>query len=231
MQNESFLKKTAAEKAVELIHNGDIVGLGSGSTFEFALIRISEKMKMGQLSKVIGIPSSVRTAQHAQRLGVPLSSLDENPLLDITIDGADEIDSHLNLIKGGGGALLREKILEQCSKRVVIVVDESKVSTVLGEKWGVPVEVLPFAWRTEQEYLESLGAKVTMRKHKDGTIYKTDQDNLILDSVFGLIDNPGALAEKLNQRAGIMEHGLFIGLASEAIIAGADGVRHIKAGG
>ena len=222
-----MLKKMAAEEAVRQVRSGMVLGLGTGSTTRFALEEIARKLKNGELENIVGIPSSIATAQLAQKLNIPLSSLDQHPMIDLTIDGADEVDPHLNLIKGGGGALLREKVLAQASQRVVIIVDESKLSPRLGTRFYVPVEVLPFAWRSEYLYLESLGAAVTRRETEEGTFFKTDQGNVILDCQFGPIDSPEMLAQKLCHRAGIMEHGLFIGLASEVIVAGEDGVRHL----
>lgn len=261
------LKKLAAEKAVEEISSGMIVGLGSGSTFQFALEKISEKIKNGELKNIECIPSSVRTETEAKRLGIPLisfgelikkreneevksetedekpqtkldqtkspaprfpSSVSRLPFIDITIDGADEVDEELNLIKGGGGALLREKILAQASKRLVIVVDESKLSKHLGTKWAVPVEVIQFAADVEQKFLEALGAEVVRRKNAEGKDYITDENNFILDANFGSIKNVNELSSLLNQRAGIVEHGLFVGMTSEVICAMNDGTVSVK---
>jgi len=155
--------------------------------------------------------------------------LNEYPSIDLTIDGADEVDDEMNLIKGGGGALLREKIVAQASEREIIVVDETKLSPTLGTQWAVPVEVAPFGWRSQAAYLESLGAELTPRREEDGTLFRTDQGNLILDCDFGPIEDPASLAAQFNQRAGIMEHGLFLGLATDVIVAGAEGIRHLRA--
>ena len=149
--------------------------------------------------------------------------------MDITIDGADEVDPALDLIKGGGGALLREKVVAQASRREVIVVDESKLSPRIGTRWALPVEVLEFGWRSQARFLESLGAEVVPRQ-KDGTLFRTDQGNMILDSRFGPIADPPALSVVLGARAGIVEHGLFIGIAHDLIVAGAGGVRHVRRG-
>lgn len=202
-----------------------VLGLGTGSTTKYALEKIARDMKAGLLKNIIGIPSSVKTAHLAQELGIPLGSLENHAKLDLTIDGADEVDPQLNLIKGGGGALLREKILAQISRKEVIIVDEGKLSSQLGSKWAVPVEVLPYAWYPVSKFLESLGAAVTMRLNRDGSIYKTDQDNLILDCNFGPIENPEKIARQLESRAGIIEHGLFINLAHEVIVASPEGIR------
>ena len=220
-------KQLAAARAVDFIQPGMIVGLGVGSTAIFAVRRIAQLIQEGKLKDILGIPCSIQTGEEATRLGLPLTTLDEHPVVDLTIDGADEVDPQLNLIKGGGGALLREKIVAQASKREMIVGDEGKLSPVLGTKWAVPVEVIPFGWRPQALYLESLGARVVLRQ-KDGAIYHTDQSNVILDANFGPIPNPAELAARLADRAGIVEHGLFLGLATDLIVAGPAGVRHLK---
>jgi len=166
--------------------------------------------------------------EDARRLGIPLTTLDDNPTVDLTIDGADEVDPNLDLIKGGGGALLREKIVAQASKREIIVVDESKLSAALGTRWSVPVEVVPFGWRLQRAYLESLGGRPVLRHSSDGAPFETDQGNLILDCDFGPISQPDQLADRMNERAGIVEHGLFIRLATDVIVAGVEGIRHLR---
>jgi len=148
--------------------------------------------------------------------------------INVTIDGADEVDPQFNLIKGGGGALFREKIVAQASDREIIVVDDSKLSACLGTKHSLPIEVSPFGWRSQLRYLESLGAHPTIRKNSDGSQYVTDSGNMILDCDFGPIADPVDLAAKLGARAGIIEHGLFIGITSDLIVAAAEGVRHLK---
>jgi ribose 5-phosphate isomerase A len=148
--------------------------------------------------------------------------------VDLTIDGADEVDPHLNLIKGRGGALLREKIVAQASRREIIVVDESKLSPMLGTCWPVPVEVVPFGWRAQVAYLESLGARQALRRSSDGTPFRTDQGNLILDCHFGPISRLARLVARLNERAGIVGHGLFLGLATDVIVATPQGLRHLR---
>jgi ribose 5-phosphate isomerase A len=219
-----LLKRRAAERAVESIRPGMVVGLGVGSTAIHAVRRIAELVRAGKLRHIVAVPCALQVETEARRLGIPLTTLDDHPRVDLTIDGADEVDPSMNLIKGGGGALLREKIVAQASRREIIVVDESKLSPVLGTKWAVPVEVIPFGWRSQALYLESLGATVVLRQ-QDGAPYSTDQGNLILDCNFGTIPDPYALASRLDGRAGIVEHGLFLGLASEVIVAGSGGVR------
>jgi len=222
------LKRKAGERAVDFVESSMVVGLGHGSTAVFALRRIAQLLREGQLREIVGVPCSRQVEAEARKLGFPLTTLDEHPVIDLTIDGADEVDPRLNVIKGGGGALLREKIVAQASRREIIVVDESKLSRALGTRWPVPVEVVPFGWRTQSAYLESLGAQPMRRLDEDGTPFKTDQGNFILDSNFGPISDPDQLAARLNERAGIVEHGLFLELATDVIVAGGEGVRHLR---
>jgi len=224
----SQLKQQAGWHAVDCVESGMVVGLGHGSTAIFAVRCIAQLLRAGRLQDVLGVPCSRQIENEARRLSIPLTTLDEHPIVDLTIDGADEVDPDLNLIKGGGGALLREKIVAQASRREIIVADESKLSPALGTHWPVPVEVVPFGWRTQAAYLESLGAQPVLRLRDDGTAFKTDQGNLIMDCRFGPISEPAQLAARLGERAGIVEHGLFLGLATDVIIAGAQGVRHLR---
>jgi ribose 5-phosphate isomerase A len=227
MEDQAVLKKKAAERAVEFVQSDMVVGLGTGSTTGFALKLIGEAIKAGRLKDVLGIPSSLQTERLANEFGIPLTTFDKHTEIDLTIDGADEVDPQLNLIKGGGGALLREKVLAQVSHRNIIIVDEGKLSQQLGTKWPVPIEVIPFAWQVEAHYLTSLGAKVALRKKSDGNPFTTNQNNFILDCDFGTIANADQLANLAGQRAGIVEHGLFLGLATDVIVAGKDGIRHL----
>lgn len=224
------LKQQAAYHAVELVEAGMVVGLGAGSTALFAVRRIAELLRDGQLQSIVGVPCSLQVEKAARRLGIPVTTLEEHPVVDLTIDGADEVDPNLDLIKGGGGALQREKIVAQATRREVIVVDESKLSPALGTRWALPVEVTPFGWGSQLAYLESLGARAVLRQNSDGTRFRTDQGNLILDCHFGPISEPRQLAAKLNERAGIVEHGLFLGLATDVIVATNEGIRHLKRG-
>jgi ribose 5-phosphate isomerase A len=228
LKNQDELKKAAAHRAVESIQSDMVVGLGTGSTTSFAVIRIGERIKSGELKNMVGIPTSIRTEKLARELNIPLASLDEKPQIDVTIDGADEVDPRLNLIKGGGGALLREKVVAQASRTNIIIVDESKLSECLGTNWALPVEVIPFAARTETDFLQSIGASVILRNDETGQPYLTDQNNYILDADFGAMSDPAAVAAELNDRAGIIEHGLFLDLASEVIVAAEDGIRRLK---
>ncbi len=223
-------KRQAAERAVEFVTSGMVLGLGHGSTAAFAIRRIAQLLAAGELEDVLAVPCSRQVEEEARRLSIPLTTLDDHPVIDLTIDGADEVDPHLNLIKGGGGALLREKIVAQASRREIIVVDEAKLSPVLGTRWPVPVEVAPFGHRSQVDFLRSIGARPVLRQRDDGTPFLTDQQNFILDCHFGLIIEPAALADRLSGRAGIVEHGLFIGLATDLIVAGHKGVRHLRPG-
>ncbi|MFA7418409.1 MAG: ribose-5-phosphate isomerase RpiA [Melioribacteraceae bacterium] len=238
--NLDIIKKLAAEKAVEEIKDGMVVGLGTGTTFHFALLKIAERIKSGELSNIKCVASSKQTEQKANELGIPLTTVNElyvpedekgetknDPSLtpiDIYIDGADEVDADLNLIKGGGGALLREKIVAQASKRFIVMVDETKLSHKLGMNFAIPIEVLRFAVEAEKSFLESLGSAVTIRRSSDGEHFITDEGNLILDAKVNAIENVDEFASILERRAGIVEHGLFRReLVSKVICAMKDG--------
>jgi len=222
------LKRQAAEAAVAFVQPGMVVGLGHGSTALYAVRLIAERLRDGALPDLLGVPCSAQVEAEARRLGIPLTTLEEHPVIDLTIDGADEVDPRLNLIKGGGGALLHEKIVAQASRREIIVVDESKLSPALGTRQSLPVEVTLFGWRAQALYLESLGARVTLRQNTDGSAFLTDEGNLILDAAFAPLADPAALAARLDGRAGIVQHGLFLGLATDVIVAGVDGIRHLQ---
>lgn len=226
--DKNELKRIAAEKAVDYIKDGMVLGLGTGSTVLFALQKLSILIREGKLKNIVGIPTSKQTEVQARELSIPLTTLSENPSIDLTIDGADEVDKDLNLIKGGGGALLREKIVAQATNKNIIIVDESKLSDKLGDKWPVPVEVIPFAVESEREFLTLLGSKVTLRINKNEKSFITDENNLILDCNFGRINNPNSLSEKLNDRAGIVEHGLFINIADLVISASENEIVELK---
>ena len=221
-------KQQAAEQAVELVESGMIVGLGTGETATYAIRRIGALLRAGMLEDIEGVATSLGTAAEAVRLGIPLLEESRATPTDITIDGADEIDPALNLIKGRGGALLREKIVAQTSRRVVIVADHSKLSPVLGTRSPLPVEVVPFGSRYQPEYLKRLipQAQISFRMEPRGSPVRTEQGNFILDCVTGLIEQPEELANRLQARAGVVCHGLFLGLATDVIVAGPSGVDH-----
>lgn len=213
-------KRNAAAVAVEYVQNNMRLGLGTGSTTEFALRFLSERVKQGL--RVTGVPSSIATAKLARRLKIPLVA-DEGAFkkIDLTIDGADEVDAQLNLIKGGGGALTREKIIASRSDRVIIIVDEKKRVAQLG-KFPLPVEVLPFGWESTAALLRALGARVALRE-KEAKAFRTDNGNFILDCTFRGIAEPARLAAQIKALTGVVEAGLFIGLADLVIVGKKDG--------
>jgi ribose 5-phosphate isomerase A len=226
MANASSQEKEAAGRAAaELVREGDIVGLGTGSTAYFAVVALGERVKAGL--KIIGIPTSTQTAELARAIGIPLTTLDEHPEIDITIDGADEIDPKLNLIKGGGGALLREKVVASVTKNMVVVADSGKIVAALG-KFPLPVEVISFARTVVEKKIVALGASPKLRMKSDGNPYLTDNGNQILDCSFGKIVDPPALARELSGMPGVVEHGLFIGLAKLALVGSGDRVEELR---
>ncbi len=225
---QNRLKKEAGISAVDFVESAMVLGLGTGSTTRFALEELGKRLKEGRLKDIVGICSSIQTEKRAKDLGIPIMTFDDKQELDLTIDGADEVDPQLNLIKGGGGALLREKVLAQSSKRNIMIVDESKLSPMLGTRFPVPIEVIPFAWMPVANFIKSLGGEPVLRKKDDEKPYTTDQNNYILDSNFGPISNLDELAQKLGQEAGIVEFGLFLGTASEIIVATSNGIRYQK---
>jgi ribose 5-phosphate isomerase A len=219
LSEQDALKKAAAEKALELVQDGMLLGLGSGSTVRYFIEGVGRLVAGGM--KLMGVPTSRRTAELAAANGIPVIQ-ELIGLIDLAVDGADEVDGALNLIKGRGGALFREKLVAAASKRFVVVVDASKQVERLGV--GVlPVEVLPFLWRTTAERLASLGASLTVRGGEEAP-YITDNGNLILDlTIQGGINKPAALADALKTTTGVVEHGLFIGMADTCIVAGPEG--------
>ena len=221
------LKQQAAERALEQVRSGMILGIGGGSTVLPAIRGLAALLAAGTLRDIVGIPASRSVAQEARKHGIPLGTLEQYPRIDLTIDGADEVDPQLNLIKGGGGALLREKIIANATQREVIIVDESKLVPRLGNTWAIPVEVVPFGHGAQIAWLRSLGAEPRLRLH-DGVPFRTDGGNFTLDCQFGPLEDAPVLARQLKMRTGIVEHGLFLGLASEVIVAGVDGIRHLQ---
>ncbi len=226
MTDRDDLKRAVGERAVDWVESGMVVGLGTGSTTVHAIRRLGDRIGAGDLTGVLGIPTSRASEELARELGIPLTTLAEHPVIDLTIDGADEVDPDLNVIKGGGGALLHEKIVAQASLREVIVVDDGKISPVLGTAHALPVEIVQFAWRPEEEYLMDLGAEVSVRRGADSGVFVTDEGNWILDCTFPPIADPPRLSDRLSRRAGIVEHGLFLGLATDLLVASDTGVEH-----
>jgi ribose 5-phosphate isomerase A len=208
-------KEAVARASLRFVKDGDIVGLGTGSTAAYLVRFLGERVKAGL--RIRGIPTSVHTGEAATSLGIPLTTLDEVQQIDVTIDGADECDPQLRLIKGGGGALLREKIVASASKKLVIIADSSKQVAMLG-KFPVPVEVIKFAEALVAKKITAMGAVVTTRVDANGKKFITDEGNHILDCHFGQIPDPPTLAHELEATPGVVEHGLFIGMASTALI-------------
>ncbi len=223
------LKRAAAEAAVAQISSGMVVGLGTGSTAKLAVEAIGRRMKAEGLD-IVGIPTSEATAAHARSLSIPLTDFATHPVIDLTIDGADSVDTRtLNLIKGLGGALLREKIVAAASKRMVAIVDETKLAPTFDDR-PVPVEVVRFGWESTRHKMEALAPKMTLRAKSDGTPFVTDGGNYIIDCAFrGVADWP-ALHARLKSIVGVVETGLFIDIASEVIVASPGGVRTIRRG-
>lgn len=224
-------KRLAAAEAIGFVEDGMKLGLGTGSTAAVFVDLLGEKVKAGL--SVVCVPTSEATRAQAERLGIPLSTLDETPYLDLTVDGADEMDEVLRLIKGGGGALLREKIVAAASARVVIIADQSKMVETLG-KFPLPVEVVPFGLTATKTLVASLSedagctGEIKLRLKPDGTAFVTDNGNYILDCAFGEIADPESLDDALKLVPGVVESGLFIGLADYGIVAGPEGVTIIS---
>jgi len=217
-------KEAAARASLKFVKDGNVVGLGSGTTAMHFIQLLGEQVKNGL--RIRGIPSSVRSREQATSLGIPLTTFDECQEIDVTIDGADEVDPALRLIKGGGGALLREKIVASATRQVVIVVDATKRVPVLG-KFPLPVEVIKFARALVAKKIEALGAMVELRQ-ADGKPYLTDENNYILDCRFGEISKPDVLARQLSDMPGVVEHGLFIGMANVVLVANGNEVIELR---
>ncbi|CAH8337386.1 unnamed protein product [Eruca vesicaria subsp. sativa] len=223
------LKKRAAYKAVEYVKSGMVVGLGTGSTAKHAVARIAELLRQGKLQNIIGIPTSTTTHEQAVSLGIPLSDLDSHPVVDLSIDGADEVDPSLNLVKGRGGSLLREKMVEGASKKFVVIVDDSKLVPHLGGSGlAVPVEVVPFCCDFTRGKLEELfreaGCKAKLRV-KEETVAVTDNGNYVVDLYLERdMGDLEAASEKILRLPGVVEHGMFLGIATTLIVAGKSGL-------
>jgi ribose 5-phosphate isomerase A len=223
--NAEQLKRQAAERAVELVEDGMKLGLGTGSTARHVLQVIAERRNRGEIANICGVPTSRATEDLARELGIPLTTLDKNPRLDLAIDGTDEVDPELNLIKGLGGALLWEKIVASAAERFVIVCDDTKIVQRLGEKAPVPVEVVPFAYQIHMPFLEALGGRPKLREKDGGMPFVSDGGHFIIDCLFedGISDAWG-LEGELKHRAGIVETGLFLDMAEMVIVAAKDGI-------
>jgi len=218
-------KEAAARASLKYVRDGQVVGLGSGSTATIAIRLLGERVRAGM--KIRGIPSSIASRDLAIQLGIPLTTFDEVQEIDATIDGADEFDPALNLIKGGGGAMLREKIVASASKQLIIVTDSSKQVPVLG-RFPLPVEVIGFAEPLVAKKISDLGARVVRRLDASSKAYTTDEGHHILDCHFGKIPDPATLARTLSEMPGIVEHGLFVGMATAVLMAKAGEVEEFR---
>ena len=229
--NTEAQKKIAAEKATESVKSGMVVGLGTGSTVYYALLKLGDRVREGL--DIVGIPTSDGTERIAVAQQIPLTTLAAHPTVDLTIDGADEVDPHLNLIKGGGAALVREKIIANASKKILIVVDESKVSSVLGTNFPLPVEIVRFGWEATQIEVNRICGKSTLRlalahdKDQPQPLI-TDNDNYILDCHFDGIPAPDQVELQLNNIPGVVENGIFVNRADKIIIGTPSGIRYME---
>lgn len=221
------LKQRAAVKAADFVENNMVVGLGTGSTANCLIDELGRRVKNGL--KISAIASSKQSARRAKEVGIELTTFSQHPNLDIGIDGADQITSyHLNLVKGLGGALLWEKIVAQACNTFIVMADTRKLVEHLGEKTPVPVEIVPFGWERTQKQIQALSGNTSIRKREDGQFFLTDEHNLIIDCLFGTITQPEKLASQLKAITGVIEHGLFLGMAKYAIIASQEGTKLLK---
>lgn len=221
------LKRHAAIRAVEYVHDGMKVGLGTGSTATFAIQELGRRMNSGL--HIVGVPTSDRSAKLAQELGIPLTTLEECPRLDVTIDGADEVNlSTMHVLKGLGGALLHEKIVALCTETEMLIVDETKVVQRLGERTPVPVEVVAFGWTRACAALADLGCQTERRATAEGKPYITDSGNYLIDCHFPGIDDPPALAKRIKGITGVVEHGIFVDIACRVVIAHPNGTQIVE---
>jgi ribose 5-phosphate isomerase A len=231
------LKQQAAQEALQFVQSGMVVGLGSGSTAVLFVNLLGEKMRLGGLSDILGVPTSERTAKQARWLGIPLTTLAEHSFLDLAVDGADEVDPNLDLIKGLGKALLREKMVEVHARQFIVIVDESKLVKRLGTRDALPVEIIRFEWQASLNWLNSLGCQAELWTDEAGAPYVTDNGNYLARCWFGERGQPGGLrgipdvdhlARLLSERPGIVEHGLFLRMATRVIVAGNAGITTLE---
>jgi ribose 5-phosphate isomerase A len=228
------LKEQAAVAAAGLAESGMVLGLGTGSTAALVVRELGRRLRDGEIRDIRGVPTSEATARLSRAEGIPLLDLEEAPGLDLTLDGADEIDPAWNLVKGAGGSLLREKIVAQISRAEAIVADEGKLVAQLGERMPLPLEVVPFGWNTHLDYLRGLGGAPVLRRDAEGKPFVTDEGNWTIDCRFSgdagrrMLENPVVLDAKLRARAGIIETGFFLGLATILVIGRASGVEVLR---
>ncbi len=229
--DETLYRQLAAERALDYVENGMTLGLGTGSTAFCMLRELAARLDDGRLRHIVGVPTSERTAVLARELGIPLTTLDQHPSLDLALDGADEVDRHLRLIKGLGGAMLREKIVAASAERFIVMASFSKRVEQLGERSPLPVEVVAFGVPLCMRRLAALGGEPMLRRDNTGAPFVTDEGHLILDCHFGVIADPEGLAAAICTIPGVVAHGLFLGMASLAVIAGPDGITELCADG
>jgi len=223
-QDLDALKQQVAEQALGYVESGMVVGLGTGSTARHLVSGLAARLRDGRLRDVVGVPTSEATASQARQLGVAIATLDQHPRLDLAIDGADEIDPALNLVKGLGGALLREKIVAASADRFIVIADDSKLVERLGTRAPLPVEVIAFGRPLAERRLAELGCVPALRLAADGAPFRTDEGNLILDCRFAGIPDAAALSSAIHAIPGVVDHGLFIGMAAVVLVAGARGL-------
>jgi ribose 5-phosphate isomerase A len=229
MNDTEELKKAAAQRAAEWIEDGMAVGLGTGSTVRHLLEAIRDRLSRGELPNIIGIPTSEATRAHATECGIPLSNLERHPRLDLAIDGADEVDPALDLIKGLGGALLREKVVAAAAADFIVLVDETKRVDRLGTRAPVPVEIDPFSYGFQLPFLRAAGCDPRLRLDRSGGPFRSDGGHLILDCHFpDAVPDPLAFADRLDARPGVLEHGLFLGMCRRVVVAAATGVELLE---
>jgi ribose 5-phosphate isomerase A len=230
MADRDELKRAAAERALDFVENRMVLGLGTGTTAAFFVEQLAGRVAQGL--SVIAIPTSERTAAQAGRLGIPLASLAEHRQIDLAVDGADEVQrTTLDLIKGRGGALLREKIVAAASRKFIVMVDEDKLVDRLGTTGALPVEVAQFGWEATGARLEELDARPELRRADSGEPFVTDGGNFILDCLFDSIEDPAETERRINAIVGVVENGLFVGRSSAVIVASEDGVEILTSGG
>lgn len=224
--DQETLKRMCGEEAAKDVRDGMVVGLGTGSTVKYTILELARRVREDGL-RIKGIPTSEASAILARDGGIPLTDLDADPIVDVTIDGADEFDGQRNLIKGGGGALTREKIVAKASKRMVVVADETKEVRHLGSTFALPIEVIALGQRPVLDLVERLGADAVIRTDSEGRTVLTDNGHPIIDAKWPQIDDPRALEQTLNMMPGVVECGLFLGLCDEVVVARANGVERL----